>query len=362
MAAGLLALGGGCLTPDGAQQGDSKKPDVTKPGVLPPPQETMKGAAAIPNGIVPAGGTQTGAPAAPAAPTAPPAPAAGAATPPAQAPSPLAKLLAKTERKGPQATEMAVAWRNRIGYLPDPSRNGAMGPGIAGQLFLYGPPNLQPAVADGTLTVDLVDETPRPPGQPAATPERWQFDKVTLQKLRTVDETWGKSYMLFLPWPAYKSDITKVRIAVRYDPDHGHTLYSAPSVLTIDTSAPLGAPVWDGTSTTIPGGGAAGNRPLLGGMAPTVGPIPTTYPGVAPAGGPLPMPAPAPVLLGGAPIPLGGAPVGGTSGPPVPFPPPGAMPTMPAPFAAPAMPVMPPPAAMPAAPLGPVMPIAPGRP
>jgi hypothetical protein len=312
LAAGLLALASGCLTADGPQKSESKKPDVTKPGVLPPPQETMKSASAIPNGVVPAGGTQTAASGTPGAPGTPTAGATAPATP-----TPLAKLLAKTERKVP-ATEMAVAWQNRIAYLPDPSRNGALGTGIAGQLFLYGGPNYQFAVADGTLTVDLIDETPRPPGQPAATPERWQIDKLTLQKLRTVHETWGKSYMLFLPWPAYKPDITRVRISARYDPDNGHTLYCAPSVVTIDTSGPLGTPVWSGTTTTTT---VAPNRPLLGGMAPSAGPIPAPFPGVTPAGGPAPL---------GAPVPLGGAPVGTTSVPPVPFAPSGAPVGMPA--------------------------------
>ena len=196
---------------------------MTQPGVLPPPQammrpasETAAGGAHRPGGRRarrrPAGAT----------------PGTPYAAPVAPAPSALAKLMTRPERKVP-ATEMAVAWRNRIAYLPDPSRNGAMGAGIAGQLFLFGGPKLEFALADGTLTVDLIDETPRPAGQPAAKPERWQFDKNTLRNQRTVDETFGKSYVLFLPWPAYKSDITKVRISARYDPDNGQTLYAAPS-------------------------------------------------------------------------------------------------------------------------------------
>ena len=137
--------------------------------------------------------------------------------------------------------------------LPDPSRNGAMGAGLAGQMFLFGGPNLQFAQADGTLTVDLIDETPRPPGQTGAKPERWQFDKNTLRNLKTVDETFGKSYVLFLPWPAYRSDISRVRVSARYDPDSGHTLFSGPSVVSIYDPTPLGAPVWDGRSTVTPG-------------------------------------------------------------------------------------------------------------
>ena len=53
MVLGLLVLGSGCTTTD-AQKGAGKRPDVTQPGVLPPPQEAMKPA----SGVVPAGGTQ----------------------------------------------------------------------------------------------------------------------------------------------------------------------------------------------------------------------------------------------------------------------------------------------------------------
>ncbi len=76
---------------------------------------------------------------------------------------------------------MAVAWRNKIDYLPDPTHNGAMGAGLAGQLFLFGGPKLEFVKADGVLTVDLIDETrarlvnrPRPQS-------RWQFNTEMLR-------------------------------------------------------------------------------------------------------------------------------------------------------------------------------------
>jgi hypothetical protein len=166
--------------------------------------------------------------------------------PPAmQMPQPATPPLSKSP-KPVIATEMAVAWRPKIEYQPDPTRNGAMGAGLAGQLFLFGGPKLEFAQADGVLTVDLIDETPRAAGQPAATPERWQFNKEMLRNLRTTDDTFGKSYVLFLPWPAYKADITKVKISARYDPDNGYTLFCAPEVVTLSATAP----VWDSTGTT----------------------------------------------------------------------------------------------------------------
>ena len=151
------------------------------------------------------------------------------------------------------ATEMATVWMNRIAYLPDPTRNGQMGPGLAGQLILLGP-GLKFAPANGTLTIDVYDETPRNPGvgPPALLPERWQFRKEDLAKLMSSDERFGKSYTIFLPWVNYRPDVTRVKIMARYDPDDGsHPLFAPSAPLTLDTSSPSGSPVWSGGATTV---------------------------------------------------------------------------------------------------------------
>lgn len=156
--------------------------------------------------------------------------------------------------KPTKVTEMAVMWMNRVAYLPDPTRNGRPGAGLAGQLVLLGP-NLQFAQVDGTLTVDVYDETPRQPGGPAAlTPERWQYTAADLKKLASADERFGMTYTLFLPWVAYRPDVTRVRIMARYDPaDGSHPLFAPASTLTIDTTPQNGSSVWSGgTTTTVP--------------------------------------------------------------------------------------------------------------
>jgi hypothetical protein len=273
------------VTPD---KHEAKKPDVTQPGVLPPPQNMVKpitDPAAQAGPVVQAGATE---------------PAAANAAPPAAAHGPAApsfsKLASRFERKTP-ATDMGLGWRNRIAYLPDPARSGAPGPGLVGQLFLFGGSKLEFVDADGTLTVDLIDETPRPAGQPPAKPERWQFNKELLLKMRATDETFGRSYVLFLPWPAYKPDVTRVRVAARYDPEdpkNGHTLYAAPAVITLDTSGPHGAPVWDGHTTTFsaaPGAGGTlppGALPVARPLSETIGSVPVGLAGAIPLGGPLP--------------------------------------------------------------------------
>ncbi|AMV29063.1 hypothetical protein VT84_32005 [Gemmata sp. SH-PL17] len=283
LASGMLALGSGCTTTGAstdAKKIESKKPDVTQPGVLAPPQETTRPVSAVgPGGsVVPASGTA-------------PAMSVGNPQAPTEPVSPLAKLSSRPERKV-VATEMAVGWQNRIASLPDPVRNGRMSPGIVGQMFLFGGTKLEFAQADGTLTVDLVDETPRQPGQPAAKPERWQFSKEILRNLQARDETFGKSYVLFLPWPSYTPDVTRVRISARYDPENGHTLFSTPNNITFDTSVSQDPRMWaekSNVSTPIVPG-----KPLGAGSMPGLGGVTTS--GVMPISG-----------AAGAPIPLGGA-------------------------------------------------------
>lgn len=270
LGSGALALCSGCVTADANKQPEARKPDVTQPGVLPPPQNMVRPApdsATQSGAVVQAGATEPAA--AVAAPAAHHAPA-----------SPLSKLTSRLERKTP-ATEIGVGWRNRIAHLPDPARSGTPGPGLVGQMFLFGGAKLDFVDADGTLTVDLIDETP---GKPPAKAERWQFNKELLLKMRTTDETFGRSYVLFLPWPAYRPDITRVRISARYDPDdarNGHTLFSPPAVITLDGSTPHGAPVWDGTpSTSSAAPGAGGMR----GQPASARPLGST--GAIPLGGP----------------------------------------------------------------------------
>ena len=153
-------------------------------------------------------------------------------------PSTFSWLTGKSDKLlGPKVApvSIAVAWQNRVDYLPDPARQGEMGPGIAGQLFLFGSRD-QAATADGTLIVELFDETPRPNGMPPLKPEQWTFRKDVLQTLRSVDERFGPNYVVFLPWPSYRPDVTRVRIKVRFDPEKGYPLYAEQSHLSLDTT------------------------------------------------------------------------------------------------------------------------------
>lgn len=319
LAVGALALGTGCLSTD-AKKTEVKKPDVMQPGVLPPPQDTTA------TGVIPAGGAMPAAHG--AAPSAQAAPVGATAAPAAGGVGALtSKLAGKLERPKMVATDFAVGWQTRVAYLPDPTRSGRMSPGIAGQMFLFGGPKLEFAQADGVLTVDLVDDSPRPPGQPAATPERWQFPKEVLRNLQTRDETFGKSYVLFLPWPAYRPDITRVKISARYDPENGPPLFATPSTVTLD-STPFGTPVFTDVSKDKGGASAPGRPggPQPGALVSSPGPaIPLGGPGFGAPPGTAPM---MPIPNASAPAPM--MPIPGNAAPMMPIPS-GAAPLMPIP-------------------------------
>jgi len=191
-------------------------------------------------------------------------------------PSTFSKMMGKPEKKpAGAAAEMVVMWRNKIDFLPDPTRNGAMGAGLAGQMFLFDP-KMQFSQAEGKLTVALYDETLRQPGQPGGEPQVWEFTKETLKNLRTPDERWGMGYALFLPWPAYRPDVSRVRIAARFEPEQGHALYAQETRITLDMGTPGENNAAWANQPFVPGAGAqmqpANGSNLLGGPPPAGGP------------------------------------------------------------------------------------------
>jgi len=163
---------------------------------------------------------------------------AGGISPFASLPSSLSWLTGKTADRTPKdvATTLVAVWQNHIDHLPDPTRDGAMGPGLAGQIFAFDQSD-QPAILNGSITVDLHDETNRAPGALPNKPERWKFSKDVIKSLRSVDERFGPNYVLFLPWPTYRPDVRKVRITVLYEPENGSfPIRALESRMTLDSS------------------------------------------------------------------------------------------------------------------------------
>ncbi|HVL15110.1 MAG TPA: hypothetical protein VM529_21240, partial [Gemmata sp.] len=152
------------------------------------------------------------------------------AVPPMATPTPPSEPRAGGK---PVATEMTTLWKNRVEHYPDPTRNGENVAGLSGQLFLYGPA-MQPASAEGELKITLHDDTPRPAGLPGGEPECWIIGSDSLRRAAVKDERFGECYALFLPWQSRRSDVTRVRLAITFQPKDGPTLHGTETRLTLD--------------------------------------------------------------------------------------------------------------------------------
>lgn len=135
--------------------------------------------------------------------------------------------------KAALATQFATAWQTKLGQLPDPTRNGAMNPGVVGQAFLY-TDKLTPAEIVGSLTIVANDATTRPDGMPPRQPNVWHFDAETLKRMVVNDDRFGKSVALFLPWPEDWTDVNRLYIQARYDQPNSYTVYAPPASVTLD--------------------------------------------------------------------------------------------------------------------------------
>lgn len=103
--------------------------------------------------------------------------------------------------------QIVCTWQNNVAFVADPTRGGNPGPGLVGRLYLFGPEVDHPMEAEGTLTVDLYDDT----GAAPRMVERWIIDPQTLARLSKRDMI-GCGYTVFLPWSQYRPDISKVRL------------------------------------------------------------------------------------------------------------------------------------------------------
>src|SRR5262245_8887238 len=141
--------------------------------------------------------------------------------------------------------QVVTTWQNCVRFAPDPCHNGAPTPGLAGRLYLFGPKIGHPMTGDGSLVVDLYDETKE--GQSVVL-EQWRLDPKSLEMLLRKDMIgWG--YTLFLPWGQYRPDITRVRMRARYEPPKGAPIFCESAVTLAEEngvitprSTPLSAP------------------------------------------------------------------------------------------------------------------------
>src|SRR5205823_13476032 len=99
--------------------------------------------------------------------------------------------------------QVVATWNPGVVYTPDPAHDGAETPGLVGRIYIFGPEISCPLASDGTMVVDLYDDTTGPAAKDARPLEEWQFDRDTLKRLQRRDAIgWG--YTVFLPWATYK--------------------------------------------------------------------------------------------------------------------------------------------------------------
>ena len=164
--------------------------------------------------------------------------------------------------------QAVLTWSNKVHYAPDTVNGGVPTPGLVGRLYLFGDRIDYPLVGDGSLIVDLYNDTS---GTPAEQPlERWHIDADTMQRLLRRD-TIGWGYTLFLPWSSCKPEITRVRLTARFDPRHGSPLFAPTSTVTLEHPGPAAAA--GGTSPDAPR--------LLPPLGPPQSPVPPVRPSQA---------------------------------------------------------------------------------
>lgn len=128
--------------------------------------------------------------------------------------------------------QLVATWNPGVVNTPDPTHDGAETPGLVGRIYLFGSEIGAPLTGDGSLVVQLYDDTASPVAKDARPLEEWQFDPETLKRLQRRDAIgWG--YTLFLPWGTYKPEIGRVHLKVRYTPSKGGPLYTAGSPMTL---------------------------------------------------------------------------------------------------------------------------------
>lgn len=181
--------------------------------------------------------------------------------------------------------QVVAQWETQVAHAADPVSGGTLKPGIAGRLYLFGPTIDYPMACDGTLTVELFNQTDN--ANPSEPLERWTIDPVTLARLgRKGGIGWG--YSLFLPWATYRPEINQVRLRVKFEPTKGTPLFADNPGIRLG-SGPLATPrqVVHHSPTHNPPQQQA--LPTLPPPAPLPGTTPQTAPTPAPA---LPSPTP----------------------------------------------------------------------
>jgi len=137
-----------------------------------------------------------------------------------------------------EAARLTAAFNNKVVYAPDPTRGGALFPGVLGRVYIFSTDEAVPIAPPGELLAELWDNSPAVNGGQPLLLEAWKIDPESFAKFRKRDIV-GEGYSLFLPWSTYTIDIKQVNMIVRFTGTDGRVLISPPEALAMDHSATL---------------------------------------------------------------------------------------------------------------------------
>jgi hypothetical protein len=117
---------------------------------------------------------------------------------------------------------MEAIWTKGVQWVADPTKNMQPGPVLACRLYFFAGDDVKyTSTVDGTLTVDLYDDSGRSSGQPSKHMEEWVFKGDALKSQLQKDAWLGQGYTIGLPWPSYRADIKEVHLTLKFEPADG---------------------------------------------------------------------------------------------------------------------------------------------
>jgi hypothetical protein len=154
------------------------------------------------------------------------------------------------------ACQVVCTWQNSVAFVPDPAQGGNAGPGFVGRVYLFGQTMDHPVLAEGTISVDLIEET----GSAPVWLERWNLDADTVKRLVKKDMIgWG--YTVFLPSKTARPDMSKIRLRTAFTAPNSAPIY-AENIVTLsqtngvirESTKPLSMPGTNPPTSTKPQG------------------------------------------------------------------------------------------------------------
>jgi hypothetical protein len=131
-------------------------------------------------------------------------------------------------------SQVLATWSNKVVFNEEILHNGIKTAGLAGRLYFFSGDSGFPVKADGNIDVAFYDASGE---KPSETPlGEWHFDRKHLNAWLCKDNIgWG--YTLFLPWPTYRPEVTKVMMVVKYVPSSGLPVFAPSSTVTLNSGA-----------------------------------------------------------------------------------------------------------------------------